>query len=194
MLKFRARALLFAGLLAGGLSAPASANVVYNLTFYDDFTFATVQGTGTLTLNFSTLAQTHNVNQSLSGILVSIAVPSLDGHGPFSITPANLNSGSFFGTGNVGQVFTFNATQAGSGVGLLFLDLFTNSWQLQNGNAFGGDIDDGAFKISGPTLAAGGDAAATPSPAALPLFASGAGLLSFLGWRKKRKNAAANAA
>ena len=30
-------------------------------------------------------------------------------------------------------------------------------------------------------------ATATPLPAALPLFASGAGLIGFLGWRKKRK-------
>ena len=28
---------------------------------------------------------------------------------------------------------------------------------------------------------------ATPLPAALPLFASGAGVLGFLGWRRKRK-------
>jgi hypothetical protein len=34
----------------------------------------------------------------------------------------------------------------------------------------------------------------TPLPAALPLFASGLGALGLLGWRKKRKNAAAIAA
>ena len=38
------------------------------------------------------------------------------------------------------------------------------------------------------------DATVTPLPAALPLFASGGGLLGFLGWRRKRKNAAAIAA
>jgi hypothetical protein len=34
------------------------------------------------------------------------------------------------------------------------------------------------------------DASVTPLPAALPLFASGGGLLGFLGWRRKRKQAA----
>jgi hypothetical protein len=34
------------------------------------------------------------------------------------------------------------------------------------------------------------DASVTPLPAALPLFASGGGLLGFLTWRKKRKSAA----
>jgi len=36
--------------------------------------------------------------------------------------------------------------------------------------------------------------AATPLPAALPLFASGIGALSLFGWRRKRKNAAVVAA
>ena len=35
------------------------------------------------------------------------------------------------------------------------------------------------------------DLSTTPLPAALPLFASGGALLGFLGWRRKRKNAAA---
>ena len=35
------------------------------------------------------------------------------------------------------------------------------------------------------------DTATTPLPAALPLFASGLGALGLLGWRRKRKNAAA---
>jgi hypothetical protein len=34
----------------------------------------------------------------------------------------------------------------------------------------------------------------TPLPAALPLFAGGLGALAALGWRRKRKNAAAIAA
>ena len=38
------------------------------------------------------------------------------------------------------------------------------------------------------------DARVSPVPGALPLFVSGGGLLSFLGWRRKRKSAAAPAA
>jgi hypothetical protein len=37
----------------------------------------------------------------------------------------------------------------------------------------------------------GGNAGTTPLPAALPLFATGLGALGLLGWRRKRKNAAA---
>jgi hypothetical protein len=35
---------------------------------------------------------------------------------------------------------------------------------------------------------------AVPLPAALPLFGSGLALIGFVGWRRKRKNAAARAA
>jgi hypothetical protein len=38
------------------------------------------------------------------------------------------------------------------------------------------------------------DTAATPLPAALPLFATGLGAMGLLGWRRKRKKAAAIAA
>jgi hypothetical protein len=37
----------------------------------------------------------------------------------------------------------------------------------------------------------GDDMSATPVPATLPLFAGGLGALGLLGWRRKRKNAAA---
>ncbi len=40
----------------------------------------------------------------------------------------------------------------------------------------------------------GGSNGVTPLPAALPLFATGLGAMSLLGWRRKRKNAAAFAA
>lgn len=53
---------------------------------------------------------------------------------------------------------------------------------------------DPSFDLSGYTLefSAGiqNSAAATPLPAALPLFASGLGALGLLGWRRKRKVAA----
>jgi hypothetical protein len=37
----------------------------------------------------------------------------------------------------------------------------------------------------------GAASSATPLPAALPLFATGLGAFGLLGWRRKRKNAAA---
>jgi len=45
--------------------------------------------------------------------------------------------------------------------------------------------------LNGPTTVSENVAAATPIPGALPLFASGGGLLAFLGWRRKRKAQAA---
>jgi hypothetical protein len=172
--------------------APAKANVIYNITFFDNFSFTTTQGTGVVELNFPTVAASFNYNASLAPVLVSITTSDLNNHGAFSITPANLNAGSQFQTGNVGQVFTLTATQAGSGaLSVLFLDLFTNSWQLHGGGAFGPQIDDGAFRITGPTLAP----APVPGPVAgagLPgLMIAGGGLLAW--WRRKRSDAVAAA-
>ena len=58
-----------------------------------------------------------------------------------------------------------------------------NSTFLNNSASFGNDIYNN-----------GGTVAVTPLPAALPLFATGLGALGLLGWRRKRKNAAALAA
>ena len=188
MSKFSSTALLLAGLVFGGLTGPASANVVYNITF-DNFG-STVEGTGTLTLNFSTLAQDENLNGSLSGILVGISTSNLDGNGAFSITPLNLASGSQFQTGDAGQIFTLTAEEAGSGANsVLFLDLFTSSWQLHNGSDNGGTADQGSFTITGPALVA-----ATPLPAALPLFVGGVGFVGYLARRRKQSDKRALAA
>ena len=63
----------------------------------------------------------------------------------------------------------------------------------------GGLADQGTtwFSLEEPLASCGGQlcsASSTPLPAALPLFASGLGALGLLGWRRKRKNAAALAA
>jgi hypothetical protein len=55
----------------------------------------------------------------------------------------------------------------------------------------------GAENLSGQQLGAfdvQGNLSATPLPAALPLFATGLGAMGLLGWRRKRKKAAAVAA
>jgi hypothetical protein len=180
MIKLRTAALLLAAVMALGLSAPAEANVVYDITFTNFG--STVEGTGTLTLNFSTLAAADSLNGSLAGILVGINTTNLDGQGTFSITPGDLASGSQFQTGSAGQIFTLTAEQSGSGAStVLFLDLFTNSWQLHNGNDNGATAAQGSFTISGPFLAA------TPVPAALPLFAGGLGLVAYFAGRRRQR-------
>ena len=47
----------------------------------------------------------------------------------------------------------------------------------------------GLLGCQGTACTKGGNDSSTPIPAALPLFASGGGLLGFLGWRRKRKTA-----
>ena len=58
------------------------------------------------------------------------------------------------------------------------------------------DLSDNLGVIPVPVLGGGGgnNVSSTPLPAALPLFATGLGALGLLGWRRKRKNAAAFAA
>lgn len=68
---------------------------------------------------------------------------------------------------------------------------FDNS--LGTGNAYEtlGSGSEVAYTLDGNITPA---AATTPLPTALPLFATGLGALGLLGWRRKRKNAAAMAA
>ena len=58
------------------------------------------------------------------------------------------------------------------------------------------ELDPGViYTASGSQVSGGaGPVSATPIPAALPLFATGLGAMGLLGWRRKRKNAAALAA
>ena len=169
-------------LLAVAFAAPAHANVVYTLDFDNNGT--TVEGTGTLTLNFSSLAADENLNESLSGILVSITTTSIDSAGSYTITPSNLASGSQFQTGNTGQIYTLTAEESGSGTGLLFLDLFTNTWQIHyNSDSGGTDVSGKLVVASGPTVTA------TPLPGTLPLVVGGLAFLGYLFFRRRSAGA-----
>ncbi len=88
------------------------------------------------------------------------------------------------------------------------IDFFSNAegYFVELQLAFSGNVMDGASLVGGfechgwicpsdvtryiGTLR-GEEVTVTPLPAALPLFVSGASLLSFLGWRRKRKVSAA---
>ena len=138
-----------------------------------------------LELNYATVAAAATKNQALNLILVSITTSNLDGHGSYTITPANLASGSQFQTGAQSQIFTLTAHQSGSGPSnVLFLDLTTNSWRLFNGGFNGPTADQGAFSITGPSLLA------VPGPivgAGLPGLIAAAGALAALARRRREK-------
>jgi hypothetical protein len=94
-----------------------------------------------------------------------------------------FDSATFGLTGDVTGTFTGGDHTTHS----FILDFYDSSltWAFANydssGTRVGGDL--GNYTVT-----------ATPLPAALPLFATGVGALSLLGWRKRRKAAAALAA
>jgi hypothetical protein len=189
MRKYRVGALAFACLVGLGISAPAKANVIYDLTF--DNYGSTVEGSGVLTLNFSTVSQAYGLSyQSLAPLLVSITTTNIDGNGAFTIMPSNLASGSAIQTAATsdppaGHIYTLTAQEAGSGSSaVLFLDLYTGTWQIHSSNDNGATVDQGDLLVTGPTLAT-----STPLPGALSVFSGGLGLVGFLLRRKKRKAA-----
>lgn len=185
--------MLIAGFMAMILPSAANAAVVYNLTFKDYG--STVEGTGVLTLNLAQVSDAYGLGyQSLAPLLVSIVTTDIHGHGAFNITPANLASGSAIQTAGTfdpppGHIYTLTATQAGSGSSsVLFLDLYTNTWQIHSQNANGPTVDQGFLVVTGPSLLV--VSSEVPLPAALPLFASGAGLAGFLLHRRRRRDLA----
>lgn len=185
MTKARLTAMLLAGLFATALSASANASVVYDLTF--DNNGSTSEGTGVLTLNFTSLSQTYNLGyQSITPYFTSVTTTAVDGYGPFTITPSNLADG-YIQTGSIGQLYTLTLEQdvpscnSNGTCDILILDLYTGSWQIHD--KYNSTLTSGNLSIAGPTLSA------TPLPATLPLLAGGLGLVGFLSRRKRRDTA-----
>jgi hypothetical protein len=165
--------LIGAILAAGALSSPASADVIYNLTF----TKSSTVGTGVLDLNRGSVAQAYNLNGTLGQYFTSFTTTALDGYGPFSVTTANLASYSYIQTGSAGQFYNLSLVETGTNV--ITLDLYTNTWQIHAAN--NSTLDSGSSTIVGPTLAA---PAAIPEPVTLSLF--GAGLAGAIGMRRRK--------
>jgi hypothetical protein len=76
--------------------------------------------------------------------------------------------------------------------GYSYYDFFYNS-ALGSASGQGNNVLLASFSAT-LTSSGGGQGSSTPLPAALPLFASGLGVMGLLGWRRKRKRAAASAA
>ncbi len=172
--------------------APANASVIYNLSF-DNSAGNVLEGTGVLTLNLANVSDAYGLNTSNTSIFTSVVTTDIDGHGTFTLTPANISQfyiqTSLPSDPPAGHIYTLTVAQTvppnNDAAGILILDLYTNTWQIHGLN--NSTVDSGKLLVNGPSLAQDGRDTATPIPAALPLFASGGGLLGFLSWRRKRK-------
>jgi hypothetical protein len=187
-----AGALVAAGLLAAGLSAPANATVVYNLTF-DNSAGTVVEGTGVLTLNLATVADAYGLNTNNLSIFTSVSTTDINGHGSFLLTPANVSQfyiqTSLASDPPAGHIYTLTVAETvpqsnyNGTTSILILDLYTNTWQIHG--QYDSTIDSGKLLVAGPYLGT----SATPLPAGLPLFATGLGTIGLLVRRVKRRTA-----
>jgi hypothetical protein len=159
------------GLVAGSAQA---ATITYNLTLQDT-TPGGISGTGTLTIAAPLLAN----NVYTPGPAVTL----LD----FVINAQDFNETSTFTS-----IHTNASAQIDAITTLVFSPGFLSTGALTFTYSGNGQFGSGVINL---VAAADGEneAAATPLPAALPLFATGLGAMGLFGWRRKRKQAVAAA-
>jgi len=108
-------------------------------------------------------------------------------------TPFNLPAGHYFFVPQVqtfsGEFFWLSAPSSqfpGDLQAWIRNEKLAPDWLRIGTDIVGGTTFDMAFSLNGESV--------VPLPAALPLFATGLGALGLLGWRRKRKSAAATSA
>ena len=161
--------------MSRGSPLPASLSLQDISADLSDFSFNDGRNTLTKANAQGTFFVSADASGSITGWNIDIVSPSAlriginDEIGILFIPPGNFNS-------------------VGDSVGIL------DCTQLGMGNSKC-VASDGADEAGSGGLAGTWSAVAeTPLPAALPLFATGLGAMGLLGWRRKRKNAAAIAA
>ncbi len=170
-----------------GISSPASA-LVWTLT-------GTFDDEGTVSGSFSWTV--YNYLDSTGGSLLITTTPGETLSGTtYSIPPSNPSGGSppgpngFIITNNYDQVLSieFQNPLTTPGVDPIVVGAYSYECFSYGCPPGGTDFFDTRYFTGGYAVAA------TPLPAALPLFAGGLGAVGLLGWRRKRKNGAAIAA
>ena len=171
------------------LTTPLAAGS-YNLTFTIYQNFGTTSAESFHTLGDFSLGYTTDTSPTLSSL--QTLVPNQSASSTDASTTFTQQGGGDWlvgGTSPAIATYTLLASiSSTSAITGIFLDVFNNSTLPADGP--GRQPVNGNFVVSEFAL----DATTTPLPAALPLFATGLGALGVLGWRRKRKNAAALAA
>lgn len=200
MLKCVKGVLLAAGLFSVGLTAPANANVIYNLTFENNAGSVT-EGTGVLTLNLANVSDAYGLNTGNVSLFNEVSTTDINGEGSFLITPANLASFYISTSGNpydlpLGKIYTLTVAETVPPsnntyppTNILILDLYTNSWEIHG--QYNNTVDSGKLVVAGPSLDTSGAPAETPLPATLPLLAGGVASFALLLRRKRHRKALA---
>ena len=181
-------------------------------------TFSTTVGPTTYTLNAAGFTSAFSAidlyNKAAGSDENGLGLNSNSDHEIYANTYVRLDVTSLRGQGINNFQFTIGSTtngegmdvygssSANSGLTLLFSDITTEPglYNLSGFNYYyftydgakvlpgqGNNVLLASFTGSSSTF--GGGQGETPLPATLPLFASGTGLLGFLGWRRKRKMA-----
>lgn len=199
--RFRAGIVALAAGLVAAFAAPASASVIYDLTFDND-AGTVVEGAGVLTLNLASVADAYGLNTSDPSIFTSVVTGDINGqggdsagHGGFTVTPANLASFYIQTSDNIydlplGKIYTLTVAETvplsntiNPPTSILILDLYTQTWQIHG--QWDSWLDGGKLIVSAPLLDAA--PATAPLPAGLPLLATGLGALGLLVRHAKRR-------
>lgn len=181
---------------AAGLAAMVSSSPSYALSFYFSFSddggnipgIVTGEIEGLTDNSFSTpsavIVQSYPSSLSAPGGYIPPAPFDAVAHGSsvtggFTVTSKQITGGNFYAYNNLSSPYDWELGFFGAG------GVNPGVTWLSTPNGETGTVD----AYNPPTFVA-----ATPLPAALPLFAGGIGVIGLLGRRKKRKNAAANLA
>jgi hypothetical protein len=174
MTRFSASALLCAGLIAVGFSAPARASTVT----YAFSSNASATGSGD--------------SSTFSGYFTYDTV-SGDVTAPIGITVGGTDAGTYDSLISGGNAGLYIATNVATGDQIdIYLAAFLNGTSPDNiSTVYWGTVSSPPTGSSPQSTTETGFVSPTPLPAALPLFAGGLGMVGFLARRKKRNALAA---
>jgi hypothetical protein len=177
------------------VAAMLSSSPTYAATYYFEFTNTLgtgggeIAGTVTGTLDGSVSGSTFTATE----VFIDSYPSGIElGTSQLSGTPTAQNSFPLDGSGNIissdAEFYSGNVT-GGAGGNDLCIDVCTSPYNTELRN-----VSDGFFVATNEAVTFSNTPFTTPIPAALPLFATGLAALGLVGWRSKRKNAAALAA